>query len=112
MGAVSVGGIALHLRGDVRGVFMDWLRGYRPDLVPVYEEIYARGAYAPREVRDRLAAMVRRRPDLPARGAGFTRGRTVAPARPDPGPPGRVVPGARPAPGRVSVQESLFPGSL
>ena len=27
---------------------MDWLRSYRPDLVPRYEELYARGAYAPR----------------------------------------------------------------
>ncbi len=24
-GAVSVGGLALHLRGDVRGIFFDWL---------------------------------------------------------------------------------------
>ena len=46
-GAVSVGGICLHLRGEVREVFMDWLRSYRPDLVPRYEELYARGAYAP-----------------------------------------------------------------
>src|SRR5215210_1739521 len=32
-GAVGVSGIALHLRGEVRGIFMDWLRSYRPDLV-------------------------------------------------------------------------------
>ena len=32
-GATSIGGIALHLRGEVRGVFMEWLRCYRPDLV-------------------------------------------------------------------------------
>src|SRR6202012_927856 len=30
-GATSVGGVALHLRGEVRGVFMDWLRAQRPD---------------------------------------------------------------------------------
>jgi DNA repair photolyase len=65
MGATSVGGICLHLRGEVRDVFMDWLRSYRPDLVPRYEELYARGAYAPKEIRDRFAAMVRRgRPAL------------------------------------------------
>ena len=29
-GAVSVGGIALHLRGEVRGIFFDWLRSQRP----------------------------------------------------------------------------------
>ena len=40
-GAVSIGGICLHLRGEVRQVFMDWLRSYRPDLVPRYEELYA-----------------------------------------------------------------------
>jgi DNA repair photolyase len=53
-GAVGVSGIALHLRGEVRGIFMDWLRSYRPDLVDRYEGLYARGAYAPREEQDRL----------------------------------------------------------
>jgi DNA repair photolyase len=57
-GAIHVGGIALHLRGDVRGIFMDWLRSYRPDLVPRYEELYARGAYAPKAERNRLAKLV------------------------------------------------------
>jgi DNA repair photolyase len=59
-GATSVGGVALHLRGDVRKVFMAWLREQRPDLVKRYEELYRRGAYAPRSERERLAAMVRR----------------------------------------------------
>jgi len=53
-GAVGVSGIALHLRGEVRGIFMEWLRSYRPDLVDRYEGLYARGAYAPREEQDRL----------------------------------------------------------
>lgn len=57
-GAVSVGGIGLHLRGEVREVFFEWLRSYRPDLVPRYEELYRRGAYAPKEERRRLAALV------------------------------------------------------
>ncbi|MDQ3769154.1 MAG: intein-containing Rv2578c family radical SAM protein, partial [Actinomycetota bacterium] len=57
-GAVGVGGIALHLRGETRGVFMDWLRSARPDLVPRYEGLYARGAYAPQAERRRLAALV------------------------------------------------------
>jgi DNA repair photolyase len=60
-GATSIGGIALHLRGEVRRVFMDWLRAQRPDLVPRYEELYRRGAYAPREERARLSRMVRPR---------------------------------------------------
>jgi DNA repair photolyase len=57
-GAVSIGGIALHLRGEVRGIFMDWLRSYRPDLVPRYEQLYARGAYAPAAERRRIARLV------------------------------------------------------
>jgi DNA repair photolyase len=60
-GATSVGGIALHLRGEVKDVFMEWLRAQRPDLVPRYQELYRRGAYAPREERERLSRMVLRR---------------------------------------------------
>ena len=59
-GAVSVGGIALHLRGEVKGIFFDWLRSQRPDLLPLYERLYKRGAYAPPAERRRLAALVRR----------------------------------------------------
>jgi DNA repair photolyase len=59
-GARSVSGITLHLRGEVRGVFMDWLRSYRPDLVDYYEELYARGAYAPRAEQERLSGIVAR----------------------------------------------------
>jgi DNA repair photolyase len=59
-GATSVGGIALHLRGEVRDVFMGWLRSQRPDLVPRYERLYRKGAYAPVEERRRLAKLVRR----------------------------------------------------
>src|SRR3954453_16602718 len=59
-GATGVSGIALHLRGEVRGIFMDWLRAHRPDLIPRYEKLYARGAYAPKEERERLASLVRR----------------------------------------------------
>jgi DNA repair photolyase len=90
-GAVSIGGICLHLRGEVRGVFMDWLRSYRPDLVPRYEELYARGAYAPKEERDRLSSVVRR-------------GRRFLP--PDPAP-GRGRTPAEPAPPRHE-QATLF----
>jgi DNA repair photolyase len=58
-GATNIGGATLHLRGEVRKVFMDWLRSQRPDLVPRYEELYRRRAYAPREERARLSRMVR-----------------------------------------------------
>jgi len=60
-GATSIGGVSLHLRGEVRDVFMGWLREQRPDLVARYEALYRRGAYAPREERERLSRLVRRR---------------------------------------------------
>ncbi|MBW3652765.1 MAG: hypothetical protein KY433_04050, partial [Actinobacteria bacterium] len=50
--------------GDVKQLYMDWLRSYRPDLVPLYERLYARGAYAAPEERKRLAALLRR-PGMP-----------------------------------------------
>jgi DNA repair photolyase len=58
-GAAYVTGIALHLRGDVRGLFFDWLREHRPELVSRYERLYRQGAYAPLAERRRLAALVR-----------------------------------------------------
>jgi len=58
-GARNVAGVALHLRGETREVFMGWLRGTRPDLLERYEQLYRR-AYAPQPERERLARMVRR----------------------------------------------------
>jgi len=69
-GATSIGGVALHLRGEVRDVFMEWLGEARPELVERYEELYSRGAYAPSEERKRLAKLVRDdRPHAQARYA-------------------------------------------
>src|SRR5213076_2688696 len=59
-GATSIGGVALHLRGEVRDIWFDWLRAQRPDLVPRYERLYRRGAYAVPEERRRLQELVRR----------------------------------------------------
>jgi len=59
-GAVNIGGIPLHLRGEVRDIFFEWLRSYRPDLVPGYEQLYARGAYVGKEERERIQALLRR----------------------------------------------------
>ncbi len=56
-GAESVGGIGLHLRGEVREIWFDWLRQYRPDLVDRYEALYARGAYLPKQEASRLSAL-------------------------------------------------------
>src|SRR4029453_18511857 len=52
-------------RGEVRDIFFAWLRLHRPDLIPYYQDLYKRGAYAPSEVRNRhaeLARLERRRP--------------------------------------------------
>jgi DNA repair photolyase len=69
-GAAYVTGIALHLRGEVRDLFFEWLREHRPDLIPRYEELYARGAYMAPVERERLAALVHgpRDEEQPARG--------------------------------------------
>ena len=79
-GATSVGAVALHLRGEVKDVFFDWLEKRRPELLDRYRELYARGAYAPSAERKRLQALTdvprrhrRRRPPRPARGPDATR---------------------------------------
>ena len=66
-GAVSIGGIALHLRGEVRGIFFDWLRAKRPDLIPRYEQMYRRGAYAPPSYREEVARLTRTTSNWPRR---------------------------------------------
>jgi DNA repair photolyase len=72
-GATSIGGAALHLRGEVKDVFMGWLRDQRPELVQRYERLYARGANVPRTERERLADLVRegRAGQLPSRRPRF-----------------------------------------
>jgi DNA repair photolyase len=60
-GATFVNGIALHLRPGVKEVFMSWLAAARPDLVPEYERLYARGAYANPAERKRLGKLVKAR---------------------------------------------------
>jgi DNA repair photolyase len=77
-GATSIGGMALHLRGEVKDIFMDWLRSQRPDLIERYEQMYHRGAYAPKEERERLSGLVRR---------GAPRARSFRRAQPAPRAP-------------------------
>jgi DNA repair photolyase len=102
-GAAGVSGIGLHLRGEVRGIFMEWLRSYRPDLVGRYEELYARSAYAPRVEQERLLALVRGSPSRPA--SAFRRD-----ARRDYGimRAARAAPKEEPDPPRVPEQTTLF----
>jgi len=98
-GATGIGGIALHLRGEVRRIYMDWLRSYRPDLVPLYEQLYARGAYAPPDERRRLAALLRH-PGVPPPSRFRLRDReeTAGDREAEPTPP----------PGAAEVQTTLF----
>src|SRR5947208_2221863 len=79
-GATHITGIALHLRSEVRDIFMDWLRSQRPDLVPRYEKLYARGAYAPRAERERLSSLVARGR---SRLAGYVREQPMMRWRPE-----------------------------
>jgi DNA repair photolyase len=69
-GVESVSGIGLHLRGEVKEIWFDWLRQHRPDLLPRYRRLYGRGAYLPREEATRLSSLVR-----PRTPAGSIRGR-------------------------------------
>jgi DNA repair photolyase len=98
-GAAYVTGIALHLRGDVRKLFFDWLAEQRPDLLPRYRELYRRGAYAPVQERRRLARLVRG--SVPEPAESVKRGGEAFLAPPAP---------ARPAP--EPRQGSLFEGAV
>jgi DNA repair photolyase len=97
-GARTIGGVGLHLRGEVRGIWFDWLRQYRPDLLPHYEALYARGAYLPRPEQERLSRMARS--GRGARGSRGVRDRAREPKREGGSGP------ARPSRG----QASLFQG--
>jgi DNA repair photolyase len=91
-GATSIGGIGLHLRGEVRQVFMEWLKEDRPELVERYRKLYARGAYAPAQERRRRARLVRGE-------GGTTAFRTMGHDPEDP---------EEPASTSVALQPSLF----
>ena len=58
--ATFLGGVALHLRDEVRDVFFAWLQAKRPDLLPRYEKLYANGrAYLRQPERSRVTSVVR-----------------------------------------------------
>jgi DNA repair photolyase len=93
-GANFLGGVALHLRGEVRDVFFGWLEEKRPDLLPRYEELYKGGrGYMQPSDRVRVAKVVR--------GWGRTRGSRLKPAELQAGrtEAKRVHPGDGPRPG-------------
>ena len=101
-GAAYVTGIALHLRGEVRGLFFEWLRANRPDLVPLYERLYKRGAYAHPDERRRLQQLVKG----PERPAGrFMRGRMGESMADNPERTGHRAAGRRPDPAELATPE-------
>jgi DNA repair photolyase len=65
-GATFLGGVALHLRGEVKDVFFAWLEAKRPDLLPRYEALYRGRAYMRPEQRKHAMRAVK----------GWGRGRT------------------------------------
>jgi DNA repair photolyase len=58
-GAQSISGVALHLRGAVRGHYLDWLEHERPDLVRLHRQRFRRGAYQEDAERERVEGIVR-----------------------------------------------------
>ena len=96
-GATSIGGIGLHLRGEVKELWFEWLREHRPDLVPRYERLYRRGAYLPVAERERLSALAR---GGPGRWRESLRGA-------DPGPSAAAANAGSGDP-RGDLQQSLF----
>ncbi len=59
-GATFLGGLALHLRDEVREVFFGWLKAKRPDLLPRYEQLYSGGrAYMRPADRNRVSSVVK-----------------------------------------------------
>jgi len=58
-GARHVMPIVLHLRPGTREWFFSWLRTQHPGLVEAYQELYGRGAYAPKAYQNRIAGQVR-----------------------------------------------------
>lgn len=90
-GAAYVTGIALHLRREVRQVFMEWLQAERPELIDRYRALYRSGAYAPADERRRLAALLAH-PEHPGSGE-WGRGRRVEPPARTPSPANRPASG-------------------
>ncbi|HXS33172.1 MAG TPA: radical SAM protein [Solirubrobacterales bacterium] len=57
--ASFLGGVALHLRDEVKDVFFAWLEQKRPDLLPRYEKLYKGRAYLRPEQRKQTTRAVR-----------------------------------------------------
>jgi DNA repair photolyase len=96
--ATFLGGVALHLRDEVKDVFFAWLEEKRPDLLPRYEALYRGRAYMRPEQRKQTTRALR--------GWGRNRLRTSLADRTDAAaaPPRRPAPPVSPQP----TQDKLF----
>ncbi|HEX5526544.1 MAG TPA: radical SAM protein [Solirubrobacterales bacterium] len=102
-GATFLGGVALHLRDEVKDVFFAWLEAKRPDLLPRYEALYGDRAYMRPEQRKQATRGVR--------GWGRSRRNTPRAGGDDrEDSPGRESPRSEIGPARRSslVQARLF----
>lgn len=100
-GVDTVGGLGLHLKGEVKEIFLDWIRAHRPDLLARYEELYAGGAFLPKSERARIGKMLERgRRRAGVRAGSMEERRATARGR---------RPAAKPKPERMpGPQRSLF----
>jgi DNA repair photolyase len=57
--ATFLGGVALHLREEVKDVFFAWLEEKRPDLLPRYEQLYRDRSFMRPEQRKQATRAVR-----------------------------------------------------
>jgi DNA repair photolyase len=88
-GAVSISGVALHLRGSVREHYLQWLKTARPDLSAQTRERFGDGAYQAQAERDRIADIVR----AVSTRCGVTGRSTYAPV--PPATPVQITPAAQ-----------------
>jgi DNA repair photolyase len=90
-GAISVSGVALHLRGPMREHYLNWLAEVRPDLSALHRARFRAGGYQEQSERDRIAELVH----TTARKHGVTgrRGRLMPdpPATPAEASPGEQL---------------------
>ena len=87
-GAVQVSAIVLHLRPGAREWYLRWLSARFPGLVPAYEQLYSRGAYAPKAYQQQIAGQVTELArQYGVRGTGARQAR-----RPGPPPPPEPAP--------------------
>jgi len=89
-GATNVSPITLHLRPGVRELFLPWLEQAHPDLARRYRSMYRR-SYAPKDVQQRIGALVTRSLE-----------RHAHVRRPPPPRAGRSAPVAAPAAARAA----------